>query len=63
MENEYLKPCPFCGSNKIYYCSSYPHGFFSCKECETDGPVIKNINEDCSYELMENARLTWNERK
>ena len=63
MKNEDLKPCPFCGSIKIYYCSIYPRAFFSCEVCETDGPIIKNVNEDSSNELMEKALKIWNERK
>ena len=35
MENEYIKPCPFCGSTRVEVCCTNPHAFWSRCDIET----------------------------
>ena len=53
-----LKPCPFCGSDKVelFHNDDYSQNEYSvaCTECEAVGP------EEKTKKL---ARLKWNQRK
>lgn len=52
--SEQLKPCPFCGSEKILQASSgYDTYYYMCDGCGAEGPAWNSIR---------GARGAWNVR-
>jgi Lar family restriction alleviation protein len=51
-----LKPCPFCGNKKVWPDQSSINNnwvFIACFNCDTCGPMRRNLNE---------AKKAWNTR-
>jgi Lar family restriction alleviation protein len=53
MKNTELKPCPFCGSNRISVIYKY-YFYCFCNNCEAEGSI---------KESREEAIEAWNKRK
>lgn len=58
-----LKPCPFCGSDRLRYFSL---GVFAsvliCQDCGTRGPKVDHGDIDNPSMKETIARVAWNER-
>jgi hypothetical protein len=61
MFQDKLLPCPFCGSERIYYHSQYPLAFMECHDCECDGPALRDHDED-DLKKFKICSEKWNNR-
>lgn len=72
MSERELKPCPFCGSNRIIIahkpmCDERRSYFIRCRECEATGPKLAFkytlLTTTLEVEqLQEQAIVDWNRR-
>jgi hypothetical protein len=53
-----LKPCPYCGSEKLADCYTY----IKCMECLMEGPKTNKGNNDSHADYLDhsNAVAMWN---
>lgn len=51
-----LKPCPFCGSKRVYVMGNEKH-WIGCSNCGAEGPVPVGL-----YKYKGPAVTAWNKR-
>ena len=61
-----LKPCPFCGGNKIRNIYRNGYHYVLCESCFAVGGPGKNFDEDCNPvetdDVIQDAMIKWNTR-
>jgi len=66
LEDEEVKPCPFCGSRDIAICNTHSALYWmECQNCgaQVDGKNYGDRNDDESHlEAARSALSTWNHR-
>lgn len=61
MDNDkILKPCPFCGSEKLHI-ADFPIGFVLCKNCGAQGGISYEVSSTAMKRV--DAIRKWNERR
>lgn len=69
MDEIKLKPCPFCGSKRVFSnlysweanADNYAH-FVYCQKCKASGPVITGNEVGPGEDRWDKAREAWNGR-
>ncbi len=60
-----VKPCPFCGGEKIMIRFGEKQGwrFAQCTSCGAAGPEIRPGKRETGYEADQQAAEAWNKRE
>lgn len=58
-----LKPCPFCGSDKVKINIRTNNGWVECQECNSKGKYIVISQAMIKEIIKERAINAWNKRE